>query len=467
MSPPGQPVPTAEPLPASASNLPARLDCVQIHLPDDWPAPAADGTPATLHWTWRSGTQTGSASGMLEAVPRARDCLLVIPGSRVLTVRTRLPVGRAARQPQVLGHAVEDMLAVAPDTVVVTPLGAPDTTDGHTVLAIVERAWLSGVLDSLALEGITPLRVTSDVEHLASQGPGIWSVVRQPHGGFVHLGGFESLPLDGTGDTMSGASLAADERSPAPHDVPLALQLLVSERRAAGKPPAELRIFSAAGICTPEVAAWAQRLALPVTDAGVWTPWPPALRAGRGLNLAAGLNRRPARNGAWLGAYRGAAAVMGAVLVGHLALTAIDNWRMAREITQLRDGMEARFRQMFPETRAIADPVLQMRRLYEARSGGSGVAARDDFLTLLAHMANPIAATGAQASAVRFEPGVLTLELSFAPGTSLDTIESTLKAEGFRATVDHVGVVAPPAGAAPGRTPTGRTTATIRVVAAP
>ena len=442
--------------------MPARVDCVQIHLPDDWPAPAEDGTHQTLHWTWRVGSLTGHATGPLGSVPSARDYLLVIPGSRVLTLRTRLPAGRAARQPQVLGNAVEDMLAVAPDTVVVTPLNHTDGTEGNALLAVTDRAWLASVLDSLALEGITPLRVTSEVEGLASQAPDIWSVVRHASGGFIHLGGLESLPLDGTGGTTRShgkPSLA--------HEVPLALQLLTSERRAAGKPPRELRVFSAPGIERPDCAAWTALLGTPTIDAGAWQAWPPALSPRRGLDLAAGLNRRPSRKGHWLGAYRGAAVVIATVLVGHLALTAIDNWRMAREIIQLREGMEARFRQIFPETRAIADPVLQMRRLHEARTGGSGAAARDDFVALMAQLANPIAATAAQASAVRFEAGTLTIELTFAPGTSLEAIEPAFKVDGLRATVEHVGVATQPSGAAAARTPPGRTTATIRVVAAP
>ena len=435
----------------------ARVDCVQIHLPHDWPDQTSNERAGTVQWTWRNGLQTGGDSGRIEDLPRARDYLLVVPGSRVLTLRARLPAGRAGRQSNVLGNAVEEMLAVPPDAVWVTVLEA--RADGTTLLAVLDKAWLCAVLDTLALQGVVPARVTSEIEGLTPQGMGQWSMVRQASGGFVHLGGLESLPLDG--------AVQVDLPAQAATEAPLALQLLATERLATGTPGQGLRVFSASGLGTPDWAAWSEQLSMPVSDAGPWQTWPPGARPRQGIDLGAGLNRRPRTGAKGLGAYRVPLAIATGILLTHLALTALDNWRMAREIVSLRDGMEARFRQMFPETRAIADPVLQMRRLHEARAGGSGASAPEDFLSLMGQLANPMAATGARASAVRFDAGILVLELAFPPGTTLDTIEPAFKVEGLRITIEHVGAVPAPTAGANARPAAGSTTATLRVAVAP
>src|SRR5690606_30673700 len=110
------------------------------------------------------------------------------------------------------------------------------------------------------------------------------------------------------------------------------------------------------------------------------------------------------------------AAAAAAVLVALVGLNL--HWALlANESEQLRARIEQRYRDAFPGTQVIVDPLLQMQRQVanlRARAGQSGP---DDFVPLLARFSQALGAQSIDAMAavefregrlrVRFQPGFL------------------------------------------------------------
>ena len=86
---------------------------------------------------------------------------------------------------------------------------------------------------------------------------------------------------------------------------------------------------------------------------------------------------------------------------------------LAREQRALRHQMESRFRALYPDAVAVADPAIQMRRkLAEARHA-AGVADNGDFLPMIERVAAAMKVVPECALRVlSYESGRMTLELA-------------------------------------------------------
>ncbi len=110
---------------------------------------------------------------------------------------------------------------------------------------------------------------------------------------------------------------------------------------------------------------------------------------------------------------RPAAWIFGAALLVHAAALVMDWISLANEQRNLRQNMEARFRATLPDTVAVVDPVLQMRRkLAEARHA-AGQPDGSDFLPMIDKAGTAL--KDLPAGSVRilsYENGRLTIELA-------------------------------------------------------
>ncbi|MCX7271854.1 MAG: type II secretion system protein GspL, partial [Burkholderiales bacterium] len=83
-----------------------------------------------------------------------------------------------------------------------------------------------------------------------------------------------------------------------------------------------------------------------------------------------------------------------ALLAGATAAVAVIglnlHWaQLARERTELRQAMEAGFRQAFPKAQVVVDPLLQMRRQTAELRLRAGQDGPEDFLPLLLRFTRP------------------------------------------------------------------------------
>jgi len=100
--------------------------------------------------------------------------------------------------------------------------------------------------------------------------------------------------------------------------------------------------------------------------------------------------------------------------VGLLGLNA--HWvQLAREKGQLQRGLEARFREAFPEAQVVVDPTLQMSRQLTELRARAGQRAADDFLPLLGRLAQALGDSNPEAlTAVSYRGGRLTVRFGAA-----------------------------------------------------
>lgn len=295
----------------------------------------------------------------LSGIPRAQEVELVLPASRVLFARLKLPRVNAATIRELLPFAVEDRLVADPAHIHAVP--GPTNARGETVVAVVDREGLQASVATLAQAGLPPDHAWCESALLAG-GHGDWhAVVGHEHGFLVDDEGL-AVAFD-----RSGAG------------VPLALRATLEESAKREARPAVIHVHAAHDAPLPDLAAWSAQAGVPCTAAAPWgeiaaSPLP---RGAIDL-LQGGFAVRPARFSA---AIPRAAAVLGATILAlQLGFTGFDAWRLRAQQRDLLQQQEAAFRAAFPQAQAVVDAPLQMARNLAELKRARGLAAEDDFL---------------------------------------------------------------------------------------
>ena len=330
-------------------------------------------------------------SGALARLPqRAERVQVVLTAAEVLITRARLPQSAKRQSGAVLAFAVEEQTLGDPEAHQVSWLGS---AGGADVLAVVDRQGLQRWQDALESAGIRGFELHCEIL-LLPWSRGEWSLAWDGREGFVRTGEFEGVATD-----------VAEPGAP-----PLSLRMMLDEAKSRGEAPSTIAVYATAPEAMPEIETWQRALGVALRAAGTWN-WRNA-PADAGVSLA---QQRPRWRvtGEALARLRPAAWIAGAALALH-AIALVGDWtRLALEQRHLRQQMETRFREAFPEAVAVVDPALQMRRkLAEARHA-AGQPDPADFLPMLLNVTG--AAKNAAPGAVRvlsYEAGRLTLELS-------------------------------------------------------
>ena len=358
--------------------------------------------------------------GPLTALPRhAGRVQLLVPADQVLITRARLPPAARRDAGSVLAFAVEERTAGDPDANQVSWLGrAAD----HDVLAVLDKAGLARWRTALDAVGVDGYEVHCE-SLLLPWAPGEWSVAWDGNEGFVRSGELEAAATD-----------CGDRDTP-----PLTLRLMLDAAAVAGELPTAIALYATGHSATgpgnagpgaaPDCDAWSRELGIGVRLAGPWDWRAAPPDAGISLTqerqrwrVLAGL---PAR-------LRSAAWILGAALAIHAVALVIDWAALASQQRDLRQQMEARFRGVFPDTVAVADPALQMRRKLAQARHAAGQSDRGDFLPMIEQVA--LATRDLPAGAVRtvsYEGGRLTLELAAPDEASVRRIEARLRQAGL------------------------------------
>ena len=367
--------------------------------------------PQRCQWALvNAGREPVTGEGPLAELPRhAGRVQLVVPAAQVLITRARLPQAARRDAGSVLAFAVEECTAGDPDANQVSWLG---TTGGDDVLAVADKAGLARWRDALDAVGVHGYEVHCE-SLLLPWTAGEWSLAWNGNEGFVRRGELEGAATD-SGD----------------HDVPpLSLRLMLDEADAAGVTPTVIALYTTEPGAAPEVDAWTRALGVGVRLAGHWD-WrmaPP----GAGVGLAQQRQRWRAFTGL-PARLRPAAWILGATLAIHATALVIDWTSLAGEQRALRQQMEARFRGVFPDAVAVADPALQMRRKLADARHAAGQSDSGDFLPMIERVA--AATRDLPAGAVRtvsYEGGRLTLELAAIDAAGVRRIETRLLQSGL------------------------------------
>lgn len=373
--------------------------------------------PQHCQWTLVNDDREAVAGeGPLAAVPRhAGRVQLLVPADQVLITRARLPPAARRNAGSLLAFAVEERTAGDPDANQVSWLGA---TVDHDVLAVVDKAGLARWRAALDAVGVDGYEVHCE-SLLLPWTPGEWSLAWDGDEGFVRSGELEGAATD-----------RGDRDLP-----PLTLRLMLDAAAVAGESPTAIAVYATAPGAAPDSGAWSRELGVGVRLAGPWD-WR-AAPPGAGISLTQERQRwrvlagLPAR-------LRPAAWILGAALAIHAVALVLDWNALASEQRDLRQQMEARFRGVFPDAVAVADPALQMRRQLAQARHAAGQSDSGDFLPMIEQVA--AATRDLPSGAVRtvsYEGGRLTLELAAADEASVQRIQTRLRQAGL-------GVESPP-----------------------
>lgn len=377
---------------------------LEIHIPENWPPDQQEeaGSETLFAWLLRGedGKLMRGGQGALDAMPPAAQCHIVVPASRVLLSSVQPPSRNRKKFMQALPYAVEDRIMADPESVHVA--AGEEHENGEMPLAIVDRAWLRQVLDSLRGCGLKPVR--AEVETLlAPCKTGVWSLIWRGNGGFARQGPHSGIPLDG-----------GDADLP-----PAALQLAVKE--AADNQPASIQLYLD-GASAPDLGAWSSGLGVPVTAGGDWQ-WPAS--AEHGINLLQGEFATGSTRADWLPRLRPALILASLVVSLHVAFT-LGDWAMLKfEKHRLTTSMEQSFRKAFPDAKVIVDAPLQMSRNLAELRHSAGMMEQNDFLPLLAQVA-PQLGTEARLLGLEYQQGNLKIRLILPNPAAVGSLRASL-----------------------------------------
>jgi general secretion pathway protein L len=397
---------------------------LQLHIPDGWPNPVAAEEPR-FRWALWDGTYSQYGIAPLREIVRGEEVIAVVPMQRATFVRVKVPPGNVKKIEKMLPFLIEDQTASSPEDVVAV-LVDRRRPDEESLVVVADKAWIAQARGELEVQGFAPSRMVVESELLDRSTTGEeWTVVRTASGGFAHFPDGEAIALDGASDDVS-------QNVP-----PMALTLVVDERNALGEIPPEVRVLTAENVPLPDISRWSQLLNVRIVAGGEWRPERIDIRKRTRTNLIT----RDNNDGVapeWVSHFRWPMIAIAVVLLLHAIATIVDWGRLQNEASSIRTEMTARFRTVFPDAKAIVDPMLQMSRSVAdlRRGGGEGDAA--DFVPLLAQAAPRIAAAGLKPQRIRYEKGQLQIELQITAGEAKESVEAKLQIEGLRVQVESV-----------------------------
>jgi general secretion pathway protein L len=370
--------------------------------------------PVRCAWALIDGARAVAGEGALAELPRGADRVqLVVPAAQVMITRAQLPQGARRRAGAVLAFAVEEASPADPEANQVSWLGTAGDADA---LAVADKRALERWRDALEAVGLRSYEVHSEILFLPRSARA-WSLAWDGAEGFVRTGEFEGAAIDRVERTVP----------------PLALRMLLEEAQRRGAAPEAIAVHAVAPGQAPDLEAWQRELGVPLHELGAWDWRAAPEQAGVALSQ----ERRKWRIApSALASLRPAAWIAGAALALHGVALIADWARLASEQRAARGQMEARFRSVFPEAVAVADPALQMRRQLAAARHRAGLPDDGDFLPMIEKVAGGL--QGLPAGALRtvsFESGRMTLELAMADAAALRRIAARLAQAGLVAEV--------------------------------
>jgi general secretion pathway protein L len=365
--------------------------------------PASDrpDSSAALRWVLlerREAVRDGACD--VAAMPQADEVEAILPASRVLFARLKLPRVGDATIRELLPFAVEDRLLADPAQI--HAVAGPTDPHGDTAVAVVDRAWLQRMIGMLADAGLVARRACCE-SALVPLDAGEWHVMLHPGSGVL----VDDAGIATTFDWHAGGAL------------PLALRIALDEAATRGDRPRVVRVHedvtppretvtpAQAGAQFPDIATWSADASVPFERSTPWRDVERASLAADAIDLLSG-DFAPRRRGlAAMRVSRAAIAFVAAIVVIQVAFTGIDTWRLSRERAALDAQREAIFRRAFPEAKVVVDPDLQMARNLAQLRAARGLASGDDFLVRLTEAARE---SGERASSIDYAQGRLTVK---------------------------------------------------------
>ncbi len=381
---------------------------LRLRIDSHWPAQAT-----RCEWALHDHNGRLVERGMSEPQhwPQAEACELVLSADQCLALEAVLPKGSRRQDAQTVAYAVEEHLVgdVHNEHVVAGETRA----DGQTIVWVISRARLAGLIGALRQLGRTPSRAYSELQ-LAPLTADAWAVGIHGARGYARL------------QTHAGFSFELAGAEP-PAEVVLAVQAA----RAEGRLPREIAVYCDAD-APFDADAWHGALGVAVRRAGdyAWPGWP----SRAATNLLVGEFAPPRARYAGWAPFR-PAAIIGASALALYTAYSVGEWAwLSHRSERLRAESTEIFRAAFPQVQTIVDPALQMQRLYDPMMRSRGRAGESDFLPLLAAVSEAIGGP-AQYRALGYEEGRLEFTVTLKDRRTPERLRAALARRGLILTV--------------------------------
>ncbi len=309
---------------------------------------------------------------------------LVLPESRVLSVRIRVPDVSANKIRELAPFAVEERLASEPEGQLVAT-SARETRGplAGTVLAwCVERKWLTQTLIALAKAAPQLAKISYAVPE---------SALTASHG-TSHAWQLLLLPARAVLVSPDGESHVSDVSNTPTHSPPVAFQLALN--RLGHARPQQLILKTAPGVADSAAPEWATSLAASVVVAPIFNharsaPSVISTLASKPNLLtndvlrAAGWRTMQGGMSASASLLRGGLFLLGIATVVHILGTLIYAQILQQQSRNTNREIESLFTQMFPQAQVV-EPRLQTERNMAELKRVAGISTRGDFSSVLA-----------------------------------------------------------------------------------
>jgi len=336
----------------------------------------------------------GSAglSDLAGAIRSAQRVVLLLAASDVTLLQLKVPPMSPARLRLALPNLVEDQLMSDPAECVVV---AGASQDGLRTIAVVQRAWLQVLLQTLTGYGARQVAALPS-QLCLSQAAGNAAAAVTMFGAEIDV----TLRL--SDQNGMGLSLMSDEPASAAGDVLQTLCALV--------PTVSLALY----VPQEEVAAYQQTVdvLLPIEQrvtvlTDQWQCWISGARA-MPVDLITGLRGASSAGTDWA-RWRWPLVLGTLLLVINIGALNFQWWRLSREAAQLQASMVQIYRSAYPKETVIVDPAAQMRQKISTAQRDNGKPAADDFTSLAAGFGAAWASLP-QISADASKPGIESVE---------------------------------------------------------
>jgi general secretion pathway protein L len=347
------------------------------------------------------GTRTGS---LAEAAAEAAGlkALVLAPAIDCLLTRVRIPGHNRQKLLRAVPYALEEQVSDEVEHLHFA-LGQAQL-EGEWPVAVINRRYMEDLLAETAAAGL-------DVQQVIPEQLAVPCVEHET--GVVISNG---MALVRNGD-YSGYAVEAEN-----------LGMFLAATGADAEEPPVLQLYLQEGGDVPDTAGYSGEIRTTTYAGDPLTLYAQGLD-NRVINLLQGAY---GRSGEWariLRPWRATAALLLAGIVVSNVAVGVDYFRLSKESTQLREQIEATYREAFPETRRVVNPRVQMQQQLDRlqhRQGAGG-----DFLELLGRTGKVLKdIQGIEATGASFRAGRLDLDVTATDLQLLDKLKQDLARDG-------------------------------------
>jgi general secretion pathway protein L len=364
------------------------------------------------------GRRSPPVTGALEEAARdigARQVIVLVPSSEILTTTVDLPVKGGARMQAALPFALEEF--VAEDVERLHFASGPRRTSGRTPVSVVNRQVMQAWLSQLDDAGIYPTSVMADSYGLARI-PGTISMLVAEDQVIINNGADIELVLQGVspGDALAAiGALDADAKTE-------------TSDASSTSMPRHVLAYCDVGEDERFAHDWIairqelDSLDVKVLADGVLPRMAVTVVTGAGVNLLQGQFGKRTEYSGLIRPWKYAAMLLLAFAVVSMAAKGADMYRLKKQEAALRTEFHAEYRQISPGAADVLDPAAVVRSL-QSRATGGGTSAAPAFLLSMERLGKAMQQhDSADLEAISYRPGIIDVRLSAPDVPTLNAI---------------------------------------------